>query len=51
MINFVSFYQAMNPEINLDFPVAKDENDYENQLIEGFNKVLRGFRVLNELSY
>ena len=50
MINFVSFYQAMNPEINLDFPVAKDENDYENQLIEGFNKVLRGFRVLNELS-
>lgn len=39
----------MNPEINLDFPVAKNENDYENQLIEGFEKVLRGFRVLNEL--
>lgn len=46
---FESYYQAINPEINYEFPVAKDENDYENQLIDGYHKVLRGFRVLNEL--
>lgn len=49
MNSFEVFYQKMGPEINHDFPAAKDENDYENELIDGFNKVLRGFRVLNEL--
>lgn len=49
MNSFEVYYQKMGPEINHDFPAAKDENDYENELIDGFNKVLRGFRVLNEL--
>jgi hypothetical protein len=43
------YYQAIDPQINYEFPVAKDENDYENQLVDGYHKVLRGFRVLNEL--
>lgn len=50
MNSFEVYYQKMGPEINHDFPAAKDENDYENELIDGFNKVLRGFRVLNEFS-
>lgn len=49
MFNLSSLYESMYPAFNLDFPEAKDESDYENQLIEGFHKVLRGFRVLNEL--
>lgn len=48
MKDFEFFYQKMGPEINRDFPIAKDENDYENVLIDGYHKVLRGFRVLNE---
>jgi len=43
------FYKAMNPKIYPGFPEADNESDYENQLIDGFQKVLRGFRVLNEL--
>lgn len=52
------FYRSINPSIHPEFPYGKDnaqyaietEDDYEDVLIEGFLKVLRGFKFLNEIS-
>jgi len=49
MNDFERNYRAMNPEISLSFPIATEKKDFENELISGYQKVLRGFRVLNEL--
>lgn len=52
MDNFVylsRIYDGIYPEINEEFPEAIDENDYETTLIQGFDKVVRGLRLLNTL--
>ncbi|NBR94406.1 MAG: hypothetical protein EBT44_06255 [Actinobacteria bacterium] len=42
-------YDGINPEFSENFPDAIDENDYETTLIQGFDKVVRGLRLLNTL--
>lgn len=42
-------YDAIDPEFNESFPYTINESDYESTLIDGFNKVVRGLRLLNTL--